>query len=129
VRDTPAPGTTSLQLRHSRPLRDRRATHTTGARPLEPYAGTWLSIVIDLTVAASGSIAALGGVHLTVLARRFVAPAALGGREAFGEPSAVHMFWVRERCQRRFGIRQRVDRAVVGDEQEAIEPAQERAVV
>jgi amino acid transporter len=29
------------------------------------YAGTWLSIIIDLSVAASGFIAALGGVHLT----------------------------------------------------------------
>lgn len=29
------------------------------------YAGTWLSIIVDLSVAASGFVAALGGVHLT----------------------------------------------------------------
>ena len=29
------------------------------------YAGTWLSIIVDLSVAASGFVAALGGIHLT----------------------------------------------------------------
>ncbi len=29
------------------------------------YAGTWLSIIVDISVAASGFVAALGGVHLT----------------------------------------------------------------
>lgn len=28
------------------------------------YAGTWLSIIVDLSVAASGFVAALGGIHL-----------------------------------------------------------------
>lgn len=29
------------------------------------YAGSWLSIIVDLSVAASGFVAALGGIHLT----------------------------------------------------------------
>ncbi len=41
------------------------------------YAGTWLSIIIDLSVAASGFIAALGGVVLT--ARTFLAMGRDGG--------------------------------------------------
>jgi amino acid transporter len=41
------------------------------------YAGTWLSIVIDLSVAASGFVAALGGVHLT--ARTLLAMGRDGG--------------------------------------------------
>jgi amino acid transporter len=41
------------------------------------YAGTWLSIIIDLSVALSGFVAALGGVHLT--ARTLLAMGRDGG--------------------------------------------------
>lgn len=41
------------------------------------YAGTWLSITIDLCVAASGFVAALGGIHLT--ARTLLAMGRDGG--------------------------------------------------
>jgi amino acid transporter len=41
------------------------------------YAGTWLSIIVDLSVAASGFVAALGGLHLT--ARTLLAMGRDGG--------------------------------------------------
>jgi hypothetical protein len=49
---------------------------------------------------------------------------ALCGCETLGEASSVDVFWVRERSQRGLWVRQRVDRAIVGDHQEAIEPSQ-----